>query len=94
MEVEAKKRAPAAHTLRASSEPPEMIFVPSGEKPTEQMTPLCALCFSAFGDNATPRGEDTQLDGSRLQDRRKMLVLVLYQREHVITFGITDFASR
>ena len=30
-----------------SAEPDTMV-VPSGEKPTEQMVPLCALCFSAF----------------------------------------------
>ena len=24
------------------------MVLPSGEKPTDQMVPLCALCFSAF----------------------------------------------
>ena len=27
---------------------PETMVLPSGEKPTDQMLPLCALCFSAF----------------------------------------------
>ena len=27
---------------------PETMVLPSGEKATDQMVPLCALCFSAF----------------------------------------------
>ena len=40
--------APASHTLSVLSLEPETMVLPSGEKPTDQMVPLCALCFSAF----------------------------------------------
>ena len=39
---------PASHTLSVLSLEPETMVLPSGEKPTDQMVPLCALCFSAF----------------------------------------------
>ena len=39
---------PASHTLIVRSSEPETIFVPSGEKATERIQSLCALCFSAL----------------------------------------------
>ena len=39
---------PALHTLSVLSLEPETMVLPSGEKATDQMVPLCALCFSAF----------------------------------------------
>ena len=40
--------APASQTLSVLSLEPETMVLPSGEKATDQMVPLCALCFSAF----------------------------------------------
>ena len=39
---------PASQTLIVLSSEPETMVLPSGEKATELMSPLCALCFSAF----------------------------------------------
>ena len=39
---------PASQTLIVLSYEPETMVLPSGEKATDQMLPLCALCFSAF----------------------------------------------
>jgi hypothetical protein len=41
------ERARAPHSLMLQSPEPEIIFVPSGEKPTEFTTPPCALICSA-----------------------------------------------
>ena len=40
--------APASQTLSVLSDEPETMVLPSGEKATDQMLPLCALCFSAL----------------------------------------------
>ena len=42
------QNAPASQTLSVLSDEPETMVLPSGEKATDQMLPLCALCFSAF----------------------------------------------
>ena len=39
---------PALQTLIVSSAEPETMVLPSGEKATDQMVPLCALCFSTL----------------------------------------------
>ena len=39
---------PASQTLSVWSLDPETMVLPSGEKATDQIPPLCALCFSAF----------------------------------------------
>ena len=40
--------APASQTLIVLSAEPDTMFLPSGEKATENTQSLCALCFSAF----------------------------------------------
>ena len=39
---------PASQTLIVLSLEPDTMVLPSGEKATDQMVPLCALCFSAL----------------------------------------------
>ena len=40
--------APASQTLIVLSLEPDTMLEPSGEKATELISPLCALCFSAL----------------------------------------------
>ena len=47
--------APESHTLIVSSHEPETIVFPSGEKATEVMRSLWALCFSALSSSVAAK---------------------------------------
>ena len=58
---------PASQTLiMLSKEPPDMIVVPSGEKPTDSTQPLCAPCFSALSSREAAASTGAVRSGLRV----------------------------
>ena len=56
---------PASQTLSVLSWEPETMVLPSGEKATDQMVPLCALCFSAFSSKDAATSTEAVRAGSK-----------------------------